>query len=584
MGIFSSLFGGEERFAEDPSPLSGSFLYVQAHAAKREAGRTDEGRMEAGIVDTPQVWYNPIMPKHERPGGGFPHTGGERFAARRPDQPARESAAGAWIGILNPQKTEERMETGRQGRAYAACGGMTLAVFLALAAYMLRMLTHVSGAGEAFALSALFSLVYGGTLFLFARLERPGMGRLFFTGVFVAVTMLARVSMLDFVTADYDSFLSGWTQMFREGGFSTLGGENVGDYNLLYQYALLLISKVPLYDLYLIKFLTVIFDYALALAMMRAAGHFAGEKSSLPVFLIVTALPTTLLDGACWGQCDSVYVFFIVLSLYMLDTGRPTRSAVFLAVAFAFKLQTIFFFPVVLLGLIHGSYKPRHALAFFGAYLVTMVPALIAGRPFFDALSVYANQSMGQYYDRLTYNAPNLYLFFPMLGFSNSQEFTWMRYIEGVDKDAVNAYLHADLMPALQTAALYACILLTLIAVIYWLIHHREVTPPMTLCFALFFAIFLPFVMPKIHERYFYLADMLSILYAARRADRRFVPLLVVGASLVSYLPYLTRQRPVDERVAALMMLAALVLVARDLLVQMRQNRAALAKKGESAA
>lgn len=104
MGIFSSLFGGEERFAEDPSPLSGSFLYVQAHAAKREAGRTDEGRMEAGIVDTPQVWYNPIMPKHERPGGGFPHTGGERFAARRPDQPARESAAGAWIGILNPQK------------------------------------------------------------------------------------------------------------------------------------------------------------------------------------------------------------------------------------------------------------------------------------------------------------------------------------------------------------------------------------------------------------------------------------------------------------------------------------------------
>ena len=213
-----------------------------------------------------------------------------------------------------------------------------------------------------------------------------------------------------------------------------------------------------------------------------------------------------------------------------------------------------------------------------------MVPALIAGRPFFDALSVYANQSMGQYYDRLTYNAPNLYLFFPMLGFSNSQEFTWMRYIEGVDKDAVNAYLHADLMPALQTAALYACILLTLIAVIYWLIHHREVTPPMTLCFALFFAIFLPFVMPKIHERYFYLADMLSILYAARRADRRFVPLLVVGASLVSYLPYLTRQRPVDERVAALMMLAALVLVARDLLVQMRQNRAALAKKGESAA
>ena len=159
-----------------------------------------------------------------------------------------------------------------------------------------------------------------------------------------------------------------------------------------------------------------------------------------------------------------------------------------------------------------------------------------------------------------------------------------MRYIEGVDKDAVNAYLNADLMPALQTAALYACILLTLIVVVYWLIHYREVTPQMTLEFALFFAIFLPFVMPKIHERYFYLADMFSLLYAAREKNRRFVPLLVVGASFFSYLPYLTRQRPVDERVAALMMFAALVLVSRDLLMAMRRNRRAMGQKGVSAA
>ena len=50
-----------------------------------------------------------------------------------------------------------------------------------------------------------------------------------------------------------------------------------------------------------------------------------------------------------------------------------------LSLAFAFKLQTIFFFPVVLLALIHGEYKPRHALVFAATYLVTMLPALIAG-------------------------------------------------------------------------------------------------------------------------------------------------------------------------------------------------------------
>ena len=160
-----------------------------------------------------------------------------------------------------------------------------------------------------------------------------------------------------------------------------------------------------------------------------------------------------------------------------------------------------------------------------------------------------------------------------------------MRYVSGVDYKATNEYLTDALMPALQSAALYACILLTLIAVVYWLIHYREVTPDMTLDLALFFAIYLPFVMPKIHDRYFFMADMLSVLYAARYKNRRLVPVLVIGSSLMSYLPYLTRQRPVDERWLALMMLAALVLVTRDLLMKMRKNRAALAmQKGGAAA
>ena len=477
------------------------------------------------------------------------------------------------------------MEHNSRARSLLIALGMTLALFAMQAAWMGSSLSYISGAGQALILSALFALVYGGTMAAFICLQKPKTGTLVFAGVFAAITMLARVSMLDFVTADYVSFLSGWVGMFREGGFSMLA-ENVGDYNLIYQYFLLLVSKAPLHDLYLIKYLTVVFDYLLALAMMRAAKRFAGEKAALPVFLTVMALPTTLLDGACWAQCDSVYVFFIIMSLYFLETDRPVRSAVFLSVAFAFKLQTIFFFPVVLLGLIHRKYRLRDALAFFAAYVVTMLPALLAGRPFLDALSVYANQSMGQYYDRLSYNAPNLYLFFPMLEFASSQEFTWMRYIDGIDGKGTNAFLNPDLMPDLQHAALYACVILVLIAVVYWLIHWKEITPDMTLEFALLCAIFLPFVMPKIHERYFYLADMLSILYAAKYPRRRFMPLLVVGASLMCYVPYLMRQRPIDERVLALMMLAALVIVGRDLLTRMRKNRAALTaiRKGGEAA
>ena len=467
-------------------------------------------------------------------------------------------------------------------RGLLLAGGMTLALFFVQTVLIASTLAHVDGAMQAMGLSALFAAIYGGVMGAFVLHEKPDWRILLFAGVFTAVTMLARVSMLDFETADYRSFLKGWLDAFRTGGFKRLAG-NVGDYNLIYQYFLLLITKVPLFELYLIKFGSVVFDYALAFVMMLAAGRFGGEKAKLPVFLLTMILPTVFVDGACWGQCDAVYVFFIVLSLYLLATDRPVRSAAALAVAFAFKLQTIFFFPVVLLGLLHKKYKLRHAAVFAGAYVATMIPALIAGKPFMDAILVYASQSMGQYYDRLTYGAPNLYMFFPMMDFSVGQPFKWMRYLPGIDAEARNPYINPDLFPDLQHAALYACIILTVILVIYWLLHWREVTPDMMLDLAVFFAIFLPFVMPKMHERYFFLADLLSVLYAAKYARRRFLPLLVVGASLTSYCSYLMRQVPVDQRVSALMMLAALVIVAHDLLLRMRENRAELMKGGEAA-
>lgn len=474
------------------------------------------------------------------------------------------------------------MENNSRSRGILLSLGMTLALFAVQAAVMGGRLAHLSGVGETLALSALFALVYGGAMVTFVHLERPRMGTLAFVGAFAALAMLARINMLDFVTADYNSFLKGWLEIFREGGFAMLA-QNVGDYNLIYQYILLLITKIPLHDLYLIKLVTVAFDYALALVMMRAAGHFGGERAKLPVLGLMLIYPTVLVDGACWGQCDSVYVFFIVLSLYLLATDRPMRSAAALAVAFAFKLQTIFFFPVVLLGLLHKKYRLRDALVFLAAYVVTMIPALLAGKPFMEALMVYANQSMGQYYDRLTYGAPNLYMLFPMMDFSTGQPFKWMRYIPGLDALGVNPYLNPDIYPDLQHAALYACVILVLLVVIYWLAHWREITPEMMLDFAFFCAIFLPFVMPKMHERYFFLADVLAVLYAVRHERRRYMPLLVAGASLTSYASYLMRQVPVDQRISALMMLAALVVVGHDLLARMRQNRAVLAKGGEAA-
>ena len=453
-------------------------------------------------------------------------------------------------------------------RRIALFAGLSFLVFLGYSLYMRVGLERLAR-GQEWMMSLIFTGIFSVSLLLAVKLACRTRREMVQTGMVIFLSLTARLVMLDFVSSDYTSFLSLWTEIFRKEGFRALG-ENIGDYNLLYQYALLMIAKGPLPDLYMIKVFSLVFDYALALTVMQLAGLFGGEKAKLPALYVLLLLPTVLLDGACWGQCDSVYAFLIMLSLYLLKTEHPVGAASALSLAFAFKLQTIFFFPVVLLALFTGEYRLRHALAFAAAYLVTLIPALMAGRPFMDALSVYANQSMGQYYHRLTYNAPSLYTFFPMLHIASTQEFTWMRYIGEINRDGTNEYLTEALFPTLQNAALLASVLLVGILVVYWVVHRDRIRREDTLNFALFCAILLPFVMPKIHDRYFYLADILSVLYALQRRDRRFVPVLVVTASLMSYTTFLMRQRPFDERVLSLMMGTALVVCGRDLLLTMR--------------
>ena len=91
---------------------------------------------------------------------------------------------------------------------------------------------------------------------------------------------------------------------------------------------------------------------------------------------------------------------------------------------------------------------------------------------------------------------------------------------------------------------------------------------------AAFSALFLPLVLPKMHDRYFYLADMLCLLYGVRYPRRAAVPMLVIGASFASYMPFLTRARGVPMLVAAVMNIAALALITRDILGDLRAQQA----------
>lgn len=356
---------------------------------------------------------------------------------------------------------------------------------------------------------------------------------------FLAVTVMAvfvRVALFGFASGDYTSFLAKWFDTLKEsGGFGGIG-LSLGDYTPPYIYIMALLTYLPVKSLISIKLVSCVFDFALAVFVMLFA-YRARRNSSIAVTAYAAALflPTVVLNSAFWAQCDVIFTLFLLLCVWYFAQNRPFAATLCFGISFCFKLQAIFLAPFLLLMWAKGRMKLRHFLIIPAAYLVSILPAFFAGRPLGELLTIYLNQSAQ--YTKLSLNAPNLYIFI------------------GEDKTA-----------ALSLAAILLCGAAVLISL--YLLYERSfhIGGRFLVTCALFYALLLPFLLPHMHERYFYVADILALVYAFYCPRRFYVAVLVEFASLAAYLPFLFGHSPIDLKLAAAAMFIALVLVTMDLI------------------
>ena len=362
---------------------------------------------------------------------------------------------------------------------------------------------------------------------------------------FTALALVIRASLLDFESGDYLTFLAPWTQFFRDnGGFAALR-YSLGNYNPPYMYFLALFSYFDISELYLIKLLSVLFDVLLAWACMKLLGLYTGSRAKLlGVFLAVLFLPTVVINGAYWAQCDSIYAFFGINALYLGQRGRGCASMVSLAACLAFKLQAVFIIPVFFILLLAKKLRWRQLLVFPAAYIVFMLPALLAGRPFVETMTLYFAQA-GTVGDAMNYNAPSLTSMFQWSGNTES----W------------------------STLLIAAAFALVLASYAVAAVKRRELDDTVFLGFALLLAMGIPYLLPHMHDRYFFISGVLALVLAFR--DRRFfpIPLLAELASLHCYYAYFVRYYLVHPRIGGIFMLIALLLTAAYIIVHMSGKR-----------
>ena len=348
----------------------------------------------------------------------------------------------------------------------------------------------------------------------------------------LALAFAARGAVFSYETLDYQDFLTKWVDFFRTNGHFRALRHSVGNYNIPYLYFLALFSLSSIRDLYLIKLLSTLFDVLLAWSAMRLLARFTKKSGVLiACFFTVLLLPTVFLNSAVWAQCDSSYTALAVLAVALALEDKPVRSMLCIALAFGFKLQAVFVMPVFAVLWMYGKFSWKHFLLFPAFYVALVLPAVLLGRPFWDTVTLYFSQT-GSIGSALNYNSSSIFAFF--------------RHVQ-------------DPQSASRFAILAAFAYMLLILLVCF-VRRERLNDRAVLGAALLFAVGIPFLLPHMHDRYFFCADILSVVLAFACWPCFPAAVLVQFASLLGYHAYLKMRflLPMRHGAAALVVTLAI--------------------------
>lgn len=319
-------------------------------------------------------------------------------------------------------------------------------------------------------------------------------------------------------TTDMDgAYLVWYDHILTHGRIAALGIP-IGNYNPPYLY---LLSISTLFDglalpATIIKLLSVVITGALAAAvfsLLRVCNvdRRRAAATSLAIFIV----PTVALNAAYFAQNDALWVAPSVMAVAAAIRQRPVAMLIWCGVAFSVKLQAIFLAPFIVGCLLTMRPKFWYWAVPAVAYVALMLPAVAFGWPVSDLATIYLRQSQA-FGPQMNINAPNVWL---LLSYG-----PWLE-------------------PArlFQPATAFGAI------VGLFIVHRTMITvanAPNLLLLALCSTLAIPYFLPGMHERYFFLVDILAISLCCVLPSWQTITIaaLVQIGSLGAYLLCLTEE------------------------------------------
>ena len=334
--------------------------------------------------------------------------------------------------------------------------------------------------------------------------------------IILAFAFLSRFMLRGFRSVDMRLYLLPWySEIVNLGGIGALGHQ-IGNYGIPYQTIIALLTYLPVAPVTAYKLVSCIFDVLLAVVCALIIKEVSDASDNTPAVItlsLVLMSPIVIMNSAAWGQCDSIYTFFCLLSLLLFLKGRSTGGMLAYGAAFAFKLQSVFLLPVI--GLIYLKEKRCSIIQFLIVPLVLLVLSaggILQGRGFMSAFGVYSGQ-VGDSKGALTWNYPGLWAIFAP-----------------EENPALDIFILPAVLIGLSFAGLF----------VYVLIRSTRVIEKKQWIFISFLLVYMIVILlPEMRERYGYMYEVLSIIVAI--IDRKTIAgcILLHVITLITYGKYL---------------------------------------------
>ena len=281
-----------------------------------------------------------------------------------------------------------------------------------------------------------------------------------------------------------------WLQTAANHGFGTFYNITNCDYPPLNVYLFWLFGNVAnslkLFGTsmiaYVVKLIPAIFD----LATVYLIFAFVRSRSSFRVSLLSAAAyafnPAVLFNSSVWGQFDSIYTFFLLLSFILVLSGKLTLSVSTFTLAILSKPQAIALAPLMAL-LIYKKFRLRRMLAstlIIAAITLVVILPFQWDNPITFLTNIYL-LGFGKY-PYTSVNAYNIWALFGMWRPDNQGVLFFTPYLIGWFMFVILTFLALDLVD-----------------------ERLKSSGEMLVFFAAFILLFGFFFLPtRIHERYIF--------------------------------------------------------------------------------